>query len=164
LGGGAYKLAKYIDRNVADKKLITIDVFDPEFDSTMNTSGDRMCLLYNNALEVYYGKTQLEIFHSVIKGCSNIIVLKVDSKNAVIPAGKICFGFIDGNHDPEYVRHDFHLIWPKLSSGGCLAIHDYGGDLPQTTAAIDELLEMYAGQIFEMDHLKSKDILFVRKK
>ena len=69
---------------------------------------------YQKILKEFAGKTQVEIFSETIRGCKNIVVLKGDSKNIVIPTDKICFGFIDGNHFSSYVESDFYLIWDRL--------------------------------------------------
>lgn len=163
LGGGAYKLSKFLKNSRSAKKLYVIDVFDPRFDLTANNEGETMATLYLNSIKRFGGKAQCEIFHHVTRSCENIIVLKEDSKKVKIPTTQICFAFIDGNHSPEYVRNDFELLWDKLSPGGCIAFHDYRGDLPETTAAIDYLLKIHSNHIQKTFYDASKWILFVLK-
>jgi hypothetical protein len=164
LGGGAYKLSKFLEKQRSSKKLYVIDIFDPTFDWTVNTDGSPMATLYRNALKVYEGKSQWEVFLEVMKECNNIVILKHNSKNIKIPSNILCFGFIDGNHDLEYVENDFYLIWSKLSSKGAVAFHDYEWDLPQTTAKMKELVNRHASEIQETYHDKNKHVLFVIKR
>jgi hypothetical protein len=43
------------------------------------------------------------------------------------------------------VRHDFQLAWNHTVSAGAVALHDYGGDLPEVTATIDLLKIQFRG-------------------
>ncbi len=164
LGGGAYKIAKFLEKSGSSKKLYVIDIFDATFDWTKNTDGNTMANLYLNALKGYQGKSQWEIFSDVTKKCKNIHCLKGDSKNIEIPCNHLCFGFIDGNHSPEYVENDFYLIWAKLSSRGLVAFHDYEWDLPQTTTTIKELVNKHNSEILQTHHEKTSHIIFIVKK
>jgi len=164
LGGGTCKLSIFLERRRSPKRLYAIDVFDPTFDRTANTDGTTMASLYLNILGVYEGKSQWEIFQEVTKGCKNVVILKGDSRNVRIPCKMLCFGFIDGHHDPEYVENDFYLIWDRLSSRGAVAFHDYEWDLPQTTATIEKLVARHAREIQETHHDKNKHILFIIRK
>ena len=164
LGGGAYKLSRFLAKQASNKRLYVIDIFDPNFDATQNCNGRPMKSFYAHALGNYKSKSQFEVFSEVTKKCTNITVLPVDSKKAVIPSERLSFCFIDGNHDPEYVRNDFGLVWSKLSPGGAVAFHDYGGDLPQTTAAIKKLVEKHSSAIKKTFEVKRKTLLFIVKK
>ncbi len=123
-----------------------------------------MAGLYAKALERWEGKSQWEIFCDVTKGCTNIVVIKEDSRKVRLPATKVCFGFIDGNHDPDSVKSDFYLLWERLSPGGCIAFHDYGADLPQTTATIDQILATHSDDIGHISYSETKWILFLTRK
>ena len=164
LGGGTYHLAKFLESQKSKKILYVIDVFDPNFDWTTNENGCAMAELYAKVLERYKGKSQWEIFKEVTKECKNIVVLNTDSKEAEIPADKLCFGFVDGNHAPDYVENDFFLIWNKLTKGGSVAFHDYEWDLPQTTQKIKELVHNHSHLIKETFHDQKRHILYVIKK
>lgn len=164
LGGGAYKLSKFLEKKKSLKRLFIIDVFDPGFDRTVNVDGNPIAPLYLKALAVYGGKSQLEVFSEVTRTCTNIVPLKGDSKKMQIPAGTFSFAFIDGNHEPGYVENDFYLVWGRTSSKGVVAFHDYEGDLPQTTAKIKELIDKHEADIQNTYHYKAKGILFVVKK
>jgi len=164
LGGGARKLAGYVQRKAPDKKLYVLDIFDPEFDLTLNLGGSRMADIYREALtRDYPGQTQREIFDRVTEGCANIAVLQGDSKTVLIPDLELCFAFIDGNHDADYVENDFYLAWNRLVSGGCVAFHDYGWDLPQTTEMIDSLVQRHGEQIGLRYHDPEHHVLFLIK-
>lgn len=164
LGGGARKLSKFLAKNKSMKTLHVIDVFDPSFDWTENLSGRTMAALYRKVLECYGGKSQFEVFSDVTKDCNNINVIRADSAKAVIPSGNLCFAMIDGNHDPEYIENDFRLVWHKMSSGGVVVFHDYQGDLPQTTAAINKITMRYNSEIKKLSQDREKWLLFVIKK
>lgn len=159
LCGGARKLSKFIEKS--GKKLFVVDVFDPTFDISQTEGGRKAMDLYLKALN---GRSQYEIYQEAIAGCKNIITLVEDSKKVKIPIEKLAFAFVDGNHAPSYVESDFYLVWNILSSGGGAAFHDYGGDLPATTAAIDRMIKENYSQIEETEYFKKKNILFVLKK
>jgi hypothetical protein len=163
LGGGAYKLSKFIEKKHSTKKLYVIDPFDPTLDITTNTDGNAMNTLYVNTINGYKGKTQLEIFSEITGNCKNIVILKCDSKNANIPCEKLSFAFIDGNHSPEYVENDFYLVWNKLAPGGVVAFHDYKFDLPQTTNKIDDLIKKNSKLILETYYDTNRHVIYIRK-
>jgi len=164
LGGGTYKLSKFLEGKRSSKKLYVIDIFDLTFDRTVNNDGNEMATLYLNGLKAYGGKTQWNVFLEITKGCKNVFVLKGDSKYVTIPSNNLCFGFIDGNHKPEYVENDFYLVWNKLLSKGVVAFHDYEWDLPQTTIKIKELVSRHFFEIQGTYFDKNKHILFIVKK
>jgi hypothetical protein len=62
-------------------------------------------------------KAKREIFDRNTSFAKNIVVK--------FPADtKLCFSFIDGNHDPEYVKSGFSLAWGSTVPGGIVAFHD----------------------------------------
>lgn len=139
LGGGSRKLAAFGKTLSPERKLYVADVFDPDFDWTKTSGGRAMAEVYKDFLGAFGSMSQLEVFKKVTSGLDNIVCLIGDSKDLSIPSSRLAFAFIDGNHDPEYVENDFNKVWPLIQSGGVVAFHDYGGDLPQTTGAIDKL-------------------------
>jgi hypothetical protein len=162
VGGGSVKLARYANRH--NKRLIVIDVFDPNFDSTENVHGQSMSSLYRQLLG---RKNQREIFDKNTRFERNIVVYSEDSKRVKLPADtELCFSFIDGNHDPEYVKNDFHLAWNATVSGGVVGLHDYvesGGDVPQVTNAINGLIEGNKSTIRNTCYLRESAIMLIRK-
>lgn len=163
LGGGTYKLAKYLERKGSSKRVYAVDVFDIYADRTECAQGITMADMYEHAVKtIGKGLSQWEIFQIVTKKCRNIEIIKGDSKEVELPISSICFAFIDGNHEPSYVRNDFYLVWPKLSRGGVVAFDDYGHDLPQVTATINELIGEHAHQITVIGR-KGK-IIFLQKR
>jgi Methyltransferase domain len=139
-GGGARKLSAFLEECAPQKLLYVIDIFDPNTDITKNTDDYPMNELYIRALSTLGFPSQWEVFQRVTQGCKNIRVLKDDSKKVSLPTEKVAFAFIDGNHAPDYVLNDFHLVWDKLEPGGCIAFDDYRGNLPQVTETIDHII------------------------
>lgn len=137
LGGGTYKLAKLLEKLKVNKKVYAVDIFNVDFDQSVCTQGITMSEIYRRILK---GRNQYEIYREITKKCKNIVTIIGDSKEIVLPCEKIAFGYIDGNHHPEYVRNDFYLIWPKLVSKGIVGFDDYGYDLPQVTTTIHQLI------------------------
>jgi hypothetical protein len=158
-GGGTAKLARFFSKH--NKKVYAVDIFDPTFDQTKNLDGNTMSSLYSGVLG---GRKQEEVFRDVTKKYSNVIMIKGDSKKVVLPCERICFAFIDGCHDPDYVKNDFYLVWGKTVSGGIVGFHDYDGNLPQTTKAIDELIEANANNISSIEKLGKKWIILLTRR
>ena len=144
LGGGTAKLCGYFSRDAAVKQVITVDVFDPSFDPTVTVQGWSMPELYASRLR---GRKQREVFDEVTRGYGNLTVVVGDSTSVDIPAQRLAFAFVDGSHDPADVRADFATVWSRLSPGGIVAFHDYGGDLPDLTATLHECIGAHAGEI-----------------
>lgn len=161
LGGGTLKLSRYLERKFSGKRLFVIDIFEPGFDNTRTEEGRSMTEIYSMALGRHENRTQWEIFSEVTCGCGNISVLKGDSREAVLPCSSVCFAFIDGNHDAEYVESDFMLVWDKLSPGGAIGFHDYEYNLPEVTRKVNELAAKYAGDIAATFHDKEKHVFFL---
>jgi hypothetical protein len=92
-------------------------------------------------------------------------VIKEDSINVRLPEGtRLSFAFADGNHDPSWVKSDFRLIWKHLVAGGWAGFHDYGGDLPQVTSTLDELMRENQSQIDRVERIKHQWVLLLRKR
>lgn len=144
LGGGTYKLANLLAIHAPEKKLYTIDVFQAARDPTRCTAGDSMAEIYARALR---GRDQWTIYKELTRDCANLVTIVGDSAAIELPCQSIAFGYVDGNHDPAYVRSDFHLVWDRLSPGGIVAFDDYGFDLPEVTRTIDALTKEHAPSI-----------------
>lgn len=160
MGGGTVKLAHYAQKH--GKNVYAIDIFNPGCDETEDVSGARMCDIYQAFLA---GRSQLEVYNEAIQGFDNIITIDMDSKEVEFSTEQsFIFGFIDGNHQPEYVRNDFHLIWRNLVPGGCVGFHDYNFDLPEVTEAIDRLIEEHTKEISEVHEIKENHIVLLSKR
>ncbi len=161
LGGGTAKLAKLAAS--VGKQVWVIDLFDPTFDLTQNLAGDRMADLYRDYLR---GRSQEDIFRQVTAPWSGSIqVLQQDSMKARLPdALHFSFAFVDGNHDPVWVKSDFNMVWKRLVPGGWAGFHDYGGDLPEVTAALNSILTQHEGDIGRVERIKDRWILLVQKR
>jgi hypothetical protein len=144
LGGGTFKLCRFVGKHAPAKRVYAVDVFEADFDSTVSTEGVCMATLYGRVLR---GRDQYEVYSEVTSGCENLTTLKADSMHLALPCEKICFAYVDGNHDPAYVRNDFELAWRKLVAGGIIAFDDYGFDLPGVTAAVDACIERTRDEI-----------------
>lgn len=158
-GGGTAKLARFFDKY--NKKVFAIDIFEPSFDDTKNVDGNSMASLYAQVLR---GRNQEEVFKKTTRKYPNVVMIKGDSKQVTVPCRAICFSFIDGCHDPDYVRSDFYLVWGKTVSGGVVGFHDYGANLPQTTRTIDELIEVNKDSVKVTSQIRSKWIILLTKK
>jgi SAM-dependent methyltransferase len=165
LGGGTAKLAK-VAASVG-KQVWVIDLFDPTFDITKNLAGDSMADLYRDYLRRCNQDrcTQEEVFRQVTaRWTDSIQVIKQDSMKVRLPDGlKFSFAFTDGHHDPRWVKSDFELVWKRLVPGGWAGFHDYGGDLPEVTAALDSMMAQHAGEIGRALTVNERWILLLQK-
>ena len=85
----------------------------------------------------------------MVADCPNVVTTAGDSATVALPTDRLAFTHIDGSHDPAYVRSDFERTWAITVPGGVVAFDDYGYDLPEVTAEIDELRDEHAGEIAE---------------
>ncbi len=49
------------------------------------------------------GRDQRSVFDEVTAACRNIMVLAEDCARVELPAQRLCFAYVDGNHAPDYV-------------------------------------------------------------
>jgi hypothetical protein len=159
MGGGTSKLAKFAQKY--GKKVYAVDIFDPRSDKTPDKNGVKMCDIYQAFLQ---GRSQLEVYQQTTHAFGNIVTINMDSKKVSFHKGqKFIFGFIDGNHQPDYVRNDFNLIWGHLVPGGSVGFHDYNFDLPEVTKAIEGLIDEHKDEISGVHEIKDKHILLLIK-
>jgi Methyltransferase domain len=144
LGGGTAKLCGWFARHAGAKRVIAVDVFDPDFDATTTLQGWRMGELYAHLIG---DRNQRQVFDDVTRGCQNLVVVAGDSTAIEVPTNRLAFAFVDGSHVPADVRSDFDLVWSHLASGGIAAFHDYGGDLPGVTHTLHSCIGKYAEEI-----------------
>lgn len=147
LGGGTYKLANWFATRAPEKRLFAVDVFDPDFDSTATEQGQAMASFYADWFHAHGVTDQRSAYDATIAGLRNVVTLVGDSAEIELPSDRLCFAFIDGNHANEYVRSDFEMAWSRLSPGGLIAVHDYGGNLPGVTHTINALIGEHADQV-----------------
>lgn len=160
MGVGTVKLAKFAQKY--GKKVYAVDIFYHGHDKTEDVSGVKMCDIYEALLQ---GRPLLEVYRQTTRGFDNIKTIKQDSKKVEFSKEQnFIFGFIDGNHQPEYVRNDFYVIWRNLVPGGALGFHDYNYDLPQVTKAIDGLIDEYKNEISDVHEIKQRHIVLLTKK
>ena len=160
MGGGTAKLAKFAVKY--GKKVYVIDIFDPGRDKTPDNNGVKMCDIYQAFLQ---GRSQLEVYQQATNSFDNIVTINKDSKRVRFTRGqKFIFGFIDGNHQADYVINDFNLIWRNLVPGGSAGFHDYNFDLPEVTEAIDGLIYKHRDKISEVYEIKQSHVVILTKK
>jgi hypothetical protein len=159
LGGGTAKLCGWFARNSAGKRVIAVDVFDPEFDPTTTAAGWKMRDLYAHFID---GRDQRAVFDDVTRGCENLAVVVGDSTSVAIPTERLAFAFVDGSHVPADVRADFERVWERLSAGGVAAFHDYGGDLPDVSHTLHECIGEHASEIVRI-WTRAPTLLFVQR-
>lgn len=159
MGGGTAKLARYACRH--GKRVFSVDIFSPDVDDTATPDGTRMSDIYLAFLE---GRPQLEVYEEAVRSLDNVVTIRQDSKTVSFPPEqRFVFGFIDGNHHPDYVRNDFHIIWQNLVEGGVLGFHDYNTDLPDVTACIDRIIAEHAEEIAETHEIIPQHIMLIVK-
>jgi len=160
VGGGTVKLAKVA--RVYGKKVFVIDIFDPTSDRTATPDGTTMSDIYLAFLE---GRSQYQVYCENTRSCDNIVTISEDSRKVKFPSNqKFMFGFIDGNHQPDYVRNDFLLVWSHLVSGAVVALHDYKSELPDVTRTIDSLLKEKKREITDIIEISEKHIILIIRK
>jgi len=162
VGGGTSKLARFSKK--FGKTVYAIDIFDISADKQKNVSGAMMSDLYSLYLQ-RLGMSQYQAYQIMIRDLTNIVTIRNDSMKVIFPTDKkFMFGFIDGNHAPKYIMNDFYLIWQHLVSGGVVAFHDYGGDLPLVTKTIDFIISKHEKEINKIVNLPEKKIIFIIKR
>jgi hypothetical protein len=160
VGGGTVKLAKLA--HAYSKKVFVIDIFDPLADRTAIPDGTTMSDIYLAFLE---GRPQYQAYCENTRNYDNVVTVKEDSKKVKFASNqRFMFGFIDGNHQPDYVRNDFLLVWDHLVSGGVVGLHDYKSELPDVTRTIDSLLDEKKREIKNTVKIGEKHILLITKK
>lgn len=80
----------------------------------------------NDAMSEGYWDTMSAFLHNT-RHCKNIVPLRMWSTEAVdkVPQD-IDMLFVDGNHTYEGVKKDIDLYFPKIKTGGIIAMHDIG--------------------------------------
>jgi hypothetical protein len=160
MGGGTVKLARFGQKH--GKTVYAIDIFDPSSDKTPDKNGVKMCDVYEAFLQ---GRSQLEVYQQATHKFDNIVTIDMDSKKVSFHKGqKFVFGFIDGNHYPDYVINDFNLVWRNLVPGGSIGFHDYNFDLPEVTQTIDSLINKHKDEISEVNQIKQSHIVILTKR
>lgn len=159
LGGGTAKLCGWFGDHAPGKRVLAVDVFDPDFDPTTTVQGWTMRELYAHRLG---DRNQRAVFDEVTGGYENLVVVAGDSTSTPIPTDRLAFAFVDGSHVPADVKSDFELVWDRLAPGGVAAFHDYGADLPEVTDTLDACVHARADQIDEV-WTRSPSILLVRR-
>ena len=127
--------------NFQSSRLICVDPF-----STISTNDHSQYLQNNEELNFNYN----------ISNCKNsdkIIVHKITSDKFFETNNKdYNFIYIDGCHDPEFIKRDMENSFAVLKQNGIMWMDDYcGGDGIQIKNAMNEFLDKYNSQ-YEIIH------------
>ena len=159
-GGGTVKLARFARKY--GKKVYAVDIFDAGADKTETPDGVKMSDIYQAFLE---GRSQLEVYQETTRRFDNIVTIGEDSKGVRFPGEqRFMFGFIDGNHRPDYIRNDFYIVWRNLVADGVLGFHDYNSELPEVTETINSLMVEHEAEIGSTHEIKEKHIILLTKR
>ncbi len=146
MGGGTVKLAKLAAKH--GKKVYVIDTFDPDMDKTVSKSAVTAAEVYRAFLR---GRSMWEVYREATRRLQNVITIIEDSRNVVLDEDvRFVFAFVDGCHEKNCVKSDFHLIWPHLVPGGIIGFHDHKyDDWPDVTEALDDLMQEHRREILD---------------
>jgi O-methyltransferase len=136
VGESSKYIRMLLDNKLSQKKIYVYDSFEglPELSNYEKNTGWKPGTL----------KTTQEILLSNFynNGLNPPIITKAwfrDIRPEQLPE-KISFGFLDGDFY-ESIRDSLNLVYPKISVGGCLVLHDYErNDLPGVKAALDNYI------------------------
>ena len=169
-GACTYTLCKFFERAAPTKRVFAVDVFDLNFDVS-RFEGKTWASLYHELLyhhnRLHHNglqRDQRSIYNEVTRPCTNLITVASDSRK-LKPPDRIAYAHIDGNHDPEYVRSDFELLWPNLSPGGIVSFDDYDNALalPHVTRTVDALIQEHNEEI-EQTWTAGLRTIFIKKR
>jgi hypothetical protein len=158
VGAGSRLLGDWA--NAHNRRLITVDIFDPRTDGTVNANGDSMRGIYNMALG---RRSQWYKFAANVEDVAQLTVIKGDSMSVSLGDATLCFAFIDGHHATAYVISDAELAWRHLSPGGWIGFDDYHHDLPQVDEGVDTFLANHASDVAETTKGLGSHQLYVRR-
>lgn len=81
-------------------------------------------------------------FDMVCKLYPNIIKVKGLTGKSIplFYGGAFHFGYIDANHEYDFVKTDLTTLIPKIKKGGYIGGHDYHREYPGVRMAVNELL------------------------
>ncbi|MEO5913298.1 MAG: class I SAM-dependent methyltransferase [Luteolibacter sp.] len=160
-GGGTVKLASFLQQSGSAKSLWVVEAFKVDADSTVNTWGEAMTDIYRHFVAPSDWK---ESFMRTISPFGNIMLFDVNSLEVQLPDKPVAFAFIDGNHQREYVESDFENCWKRLSPGGVLAMHDFGGNVPGTTETIKACIDRHREEIQWIRRIRDKTLISIKRK
>lgn len=88
---------------------------------------------------------------------------KTGLKTGFLPPDKV-FGFIDGNHEPEYLASDFNLIWKHLAHGGAVGFHDYHNPRHLVAQTVQKIRKKHREEIAGIVEIPESDTIILIKK
>jgi hypothetical protein len=160
LGGGTVKLAKAADRH--HKMVHVIDCFDPQMDPSRTIRGESLSWFYSAILA---GRDPRALFQRKTRGLKNIVLYDQDSRKVALRSGAaFVFSIVDGNHTRDAVESDFSLAWTRTVPGGAVAFHDYRGDFPEVTVAIDKIKGSIRAEIGRETQIERQRLIIFEKR
>ena len=102
------------------------------------------------------------------RGRQGVVILKGFSYKMALEIRDESLGlvYIDGDHSFHGCRADIHSFWPKLTSGGIMAFHDYGNVNYGVNRAVQQFAHSEGLEIFELPEDGNIDYLgayFIKK-
>lgn len=121
-----------------EREIYALDTFDLNAEEA-----PELRELYRNDLN---GRDQVEVFLENIHGLDNITVVISDSRDWE-PDVRFALAIIDGVHTYDCVINDLEKA---IGAADYVAVHDYNGDLPQVTEAVNEVVRKYGLKLHEI--------------
>lgn len=133
------KSTAYLAQRIKESgKAITLYAIDHGFGSP---NGDDY-YLHLPILERYGGNIGGKFIHNLQQcGVLDVVtpIIATSGKASKLFGDRMVdFVFIDAAHDPKSVRQDLELWWPKVTTGGTMAGHDYDGCWLGVVDTVDE--------------------------
>jgi hypothetical protein len=121
-------------------RVISIDPHDGPWELDYSIGNRDRRLEMGNTLE----KFKANLKHYGVD--DNVTIVQEYSDKAAEQWNKddvICCIFIDGCHEYEWVKHDYHAFKPFMHERCVIAFHDYQpGSFPEVVRAVDEIMEV----------------------
>ncbi len=135
LGGeGTRKLAMAFP----EREIYALDIFDVCAEEDPN-----LVKLYQEDLKY---RDPMIVFLENIHGLENVSIIITDSRDWE-PDTFFALAIIDGGHSYDVVLNDLEKTIPVSDY---IAVHDYNGDLPQVTRAVDKVVKKYGLRLCEI--------------
>lgn len=128
-GRSTIAMAEFIKESGKEIQFIAVD----HFLGSEEHQGEDLSTLYSDFIR-----------HAALSGVGKYIDLMVSTSLGA--AAKLLdegfdFIYLDASHDYENVVADLNAWYPKVVSGGVFAGHDWGGNWPGVTRAVNEFAE-----------------------
>ena len=96
------------------------------------------------------------LYNAMVKNLApykdRIEIIREKSSVAISKIPEVDFIYIDGNHEFECVKHDFHSYYPKVKSGGIVA-----GDNLEMMSVANVILHLFSFHNMKLNAANRKD-------